>query len=343
MATRTESKSKIPIVLGAMTFGKPGVIQTRVHDIKDVSSMISLYQSHGGNEIDTARVYGGGSSEEYLGQLEPSYTDRGIIMATKLYPNNPIYPNNMDGGNITHRADDVRLHLDRSLRALGVDKVDLFYLHAPDRNVPFEETFGMCDVLHKEGKFNRLGVSNFMAWEVAQVQEICIKNNWIRPTVYQGVYNAIQRSIEPELIPCLHHYNMSLYAFNPIAGGYLTSRYHRDQGEVEASSRFDESNIQGQAYRKRYWNDTMFDALDIIREAAKKEGLTESECALRWMVHHSFLEVERGDKIIIGASTEAHLRENLEDLEKGPLSEEVVQALDRAWAKTKAVVTGYWH
>lgn len=136
---------------------------------------------------------------------------------------------------------------------------------------------------------------------------------------------------------------MSLYAFNPIAGGYLTSRYHRDQGEVEASSRFDESNIQGQAYRKRYWNDTMFDALDIIREAAKKEGLTESECALRWMVHHSFLEVERGDKIIIGASTEAHLRENLEDLEKGPLSEEVVQALDRAWAKTKAVVTGYWH
>ncbi|KAI9643702.1 hypothetical protein NHQ30_008325 [Ciborinia camelliae] len=161
MTTEIQPKTKIPIVLGAMTFGKPGVMQTRVHDIKDVSAMISLFQSHGHNEIDTARVYGMGSSEEYLGQLEPSYTDRGIIMATKLYPND------MTGIKITHSAHDLRFHLDRSLKALGVEKVDLFYLHAPDRSVPFEETLAMCDVLHKEGKFDRLGVSNFMVWEVA--------------------------------------------------------------------------------------------------------------------------------------------------------------------------------
>lgn len=136
---------------------------------------------------------------------------------------------------------------------------------------------------------------------------------------------------------------MSFYAFNPIAGGYLTSRYHRNQESVEATSRFDDSHLQGQLYRKRYWNDTMFDALDIIREAAGKEGLTESECALRWLVHHSGLEAERADKIIIGASSEGHLRENLLDLEKGPLSKEILEALDKAWAKTKAVAGAYFH
>lgn len=87
----------------------------------------------------------------------------------------------------------------------------------------------------------------------------------------------------------------------------------------------------------------MFDALDIIREACKKEGLTESEVALRWLVHHSGLEGERGDKIIIGASSMGHLEENLKDLEKGGLSEEILEALDRAWRVTKAVVYGYYH
>ncbi|KAF7943535.1 hypothetical protein EAE96_011458 [Botrytis aclada] len=337
MGSETQAKTKIPIVLGAMTFGKPGVMQTRVHDLKDVSSMIDIFQSHGHNEIDTARVYGLGSSEEYLGQLQPSFTDRCIIMATKLYPGN------MTGLKITHSADDLRLHLYKSLKALGVERVDLFYLHGPDRSVSYEETFATCDVLYKEGKFNRLGVSNYMSWEVAQIQEICIKNNWIRPSVYQGVYNTIQRSIEPELLPCLHKYKMSFYAFNPIAGGYLTSRYHRNQESVEATSRFDDAHLQGKMYRQRYWNDTIFDALDIIREASKKEGLTESECALRWLVCHGGLEAERGDKIIIGASSEEHLRENLVDLEKGELSGEILEALDRAWVKTRAVAGAYFH
>ncbi|PQE07880.1 hypothetical protein CJF32_00003032 [Rutstroemia sp. NJR-2017a WRK4] len=339
MVIAAKSKTNVPIVFGAMTFGRAGVEQARVHDINDASKMVGIFLEYGHNEIDTARVYGMGSSEEYLGQLQPSYTERGVVMDTKLYPGS------MTGIKITHTADDLRKHLGLSLQALKVDKVDMFYLHGPDRSTPYEETFAMCDVLHKEGKFDRLGLSNYMAWEVAYIQEICIKNGWIRPSVYQGVYNAIHRSVESELFPCLRHYNMGFYAFNPIAGGYLTSRYHREtvEQEVEATSRFDKKTMQGQAYRKRYFNDTMFDALDIIREAAGKHGLRESECALRWMTHHSLLEEDRGDKIIIGASSEKHLRENLEDLEKGPLPEDVVQALDKAWETTKGVVSNYFH
>jgi aflatoxin B1 aldehyde reductase len=166
------------------------------------------------------------------------------------------------------------------------------------------------------------------------------------PSVYQGIYNAVHRSVEPELFPCLRHYGMSFYNFNPLAGGYLTSRYHRQTGEnVEPGSRFDPNNRQGKSYRARYWNDAMFDALDIIRPVAKKHGLTEAECALRWMTHHSLLRRENGDAIIIGASNTNQLEENLINLEKGPLPEEVVAALDAAWERVRGTPSTlkYWH
>lgn len=99
--------------------------------------------------------------------------------------------------------------------------------------------------LYHEGKFSRLGISNYMSWEVAQIQELCIAHGWIRPKVYQGVYNALHRSIEQELMPCLRKYGMSFYNYNPLAGGYLTDRYHRDDKDLEAGSRFDPNRWQG--------------------------------------------------------------------------------------------------
>jgi aflatoxin B1 aldehyde reductase len=75
-------------------------------------------------------------------------------------------------------------------------------LHAPDRSVPFEKTLQACNELHKEGKFVELGLSNFAAWEVAEVVNIAKERGWVKPTVYQAMYNAITRNIEPELIPC---------------------------------------------------------------------------------------------------------------------------------------------
>ena len=87
----------------------------------------------------------------------------------------------------------------------------------------------------------------------------------------------------------------------------------------------------------------MFDALDVVRGAARRDHLTEAECALRWMVHHSKLDAGSGDAVIIGVSNAEHLEENLEDLEKGPLPDEVVECLNEAWAKTKGVVRNYYH
>jgi aflatoxin B1 aldehyde reductase len=299
--------------------------------------MLDVFQKHGQKEIDTARVYGGGSSEEYLGNL--NWQDRGLIMGTKYY----AYRGRVPGASSTHSASDLRKYLLESLAALKAKKIDLWYLHAPDRTTPFEETFRAVDDLYKEGYFSRFGLSNYMSWEIAYINELCIKNDWIRPTIYQGVYNAIHRTVDTELFPCLRHYGMAFYVFSPLAGGYLTNRYHRSTSEIEEGSRFDANTTQGKSYRTRYWNSTMFDALDVIREAAGKHGLTEAECALRWLMHHSKLSVESGDKVIIGASSAGHLEGNLVDFEKGPLPEDVVAALDEAWRMTKGLAYNYYH
>lgn len=181
----------------------------------------------------------------------------------------------------------------KSLKALRTEKLDMWYLHSPDRTTGFEVTMGAVDELYQEGRFERLGISNYQAWEVAQICEMCKANGWKQPDVYQGVYNALHRSVEPELFPCLRHYGMAFYAYNPLAGGYLTARYHRGDkdGEVEEGGRFDPKRWQGKMYRGRYWNDNYFDALELLRPVAKACGLTEGECALRYTSLCRFLFV----------------------------------------------------
>lgn len=300
---------------------------------------MDLFQRHGHNEIDTARIYGGGSSEEMIADL--TWKERGLIVDTKLYPNAGGPAAFADG--YTHKPEDLRRGLTNSLKALQSEDVDIFYLHAPDRNTPFEETLREVNKLHQEGRFCRLGLSNFMAWEVAQISEICIKNDWVRPTVYQGVYHVLQRSIESELIPCLRKYGISLYGFQPLAGGLLTGRYQRNQTEFEEGSRFDPKILSGTIARGRYWNDAYFDALETVHSAALKHDLTDAELALRWLKYHSKLSQDLGDAIIVGASRVSHLESNLKDLEKGPLPEEVVQAVEEAWSLVKGAVPNYWH
>lgn len=311
----------------------------RVHNTDQAGKIIDIFQKHGHNEIDTARAYGNGTSEEILTELD--WQKRGIVMGTKLFPNGgmPLPP---EVDQYYHHAEDVRRGLLDSLKALNCEKIDMFYLHAPDRKTPFEDTLREVNNLHKEGKFNRFGISNYMAWEVAQICEICEKNGWIKPSVYQGVYHALQRSIEPELFPCLRHYGLALYAFQPLAGGLLTGRYSREQENFEPGSRFDPDVMHGATHRTLYWNESYFDALDVIRPAAERHGLSVAEVSLRWLEYHSLMKNEFGDAIIVGASSGKHLEGNLADLEKGPLPEDVVQEMEKAWLKVRAVAANYW-
>lgn len=232
------------------------------------------------------------------------------------------------GGGYTHKPEDVRRGLLDSLKALKADKIEMFYLHGPDRKNPYEDTLRAVNELHKEGYFNRFGISNYMAWEVAQMCEICEKHGWIKPTAYEGHYNALHRGVEDELFPCLRHYGISFYVYSPLASGFLTGRYRRDK-PVE------------NFHLQHHWNARYYDALDIIEPVAQKLGLTISEIALRWLVHHSKLRQELSDAIILGAGSVKNLESNLTDLEKGPLPEEAVKALDEAWAICKGHATRY--
>jgi Aldo/keto reductase family len=155
-----------------------GIEMTRVFTLKDATTILDTFQKYGHNEIDTSRVYGEGSSEEYLGNLD--WRKRGLIMDTKLYPTY-VSPH-MAKESYSHKPEDLRKGLMASLEALKTDKLDMWYLHGPDRATPFEDTLREVNNLHKEGYFERFGISNYYSWEVAKICEICKKNGWIMPT-----------------------------------------------------------------------------------------------------------------------------------------------------------------
>ncbi|EZF30873.1 hypothetical protein H109_07679 [Trichophyton interdigitale MR816] len=318
------------VILGLMTFGPDEKAMARITSLDEFKRCLDLFMSKGHFEVDTARVYVGGKQEAFTAQA--GWKDRGLTLATKWYPRTPG----------DHKGEKVRAKLEESLRELQTDCVDIFYLHAADRSVPFAETLEAVNQLHKEGKFVRLGLSNYTAFEVAEIVTMCNERGWVRPTIYQGMYNAITRSIEAELIPCCKRYGMDIVVYNPLAGGILSGKYKT--ADIPADGRYSNTHSGGELYRRRYFKDATFDALKIIEPVAEKHKLSLVEIAFRWMLHHSALNIKEGkDGVIIGVSSYEQLEHNLDDLEKGPLPDEVVTALDEAWMVAKATTANYWH
>lgn len=320
------------VILGLMTFGPDEAAGARITDQSEFGKILDAFQARGYNEIDTARVYVDGKQEAFT--REVGWKDRGLTLATKI-----VYPDK-DGLNA---HDEVLKSLDTSLKELGTETVDLLYLHAADRATPFADTLSAIDKLHKAGKFVRFGISNFTAFEVAEIVLTCKYNNWVRPTVYQGMYNAITRSIESELVVACRRYGLDIVVYNPLAGGLFSGKI-KSKDLVPAEGRFSDQSDSGKMYRDRYYRDSTFRALQTVEAAVEKAGLTTIETALRWVVHHSALKIKDGnDGIIIGVSSLQQLEDNLTNLERGPLPEEVVKALDEAWLISKPDTIQYWH
>ncbi|MCJ1419294.1 hypothetical protein MMC32_005648 [Xylographa parallela] len=322
---------KSRVILGLMTFGPDEDAGARITSLDEYNKCLDYFQSQGYNEVDTARTYVGGKQEAFT--TEAHWKERGLTLATKWYPGEPGF----------HKPAKVREMLTKSLAELKTDCVDIFYLHAADRSVPFTETLQELNEMHKEGKFVQLGLSNFTAYEVAEVVITCKERGWVRPTIYQGMYNAITRSLETETIVACHRYGIDVVVYNPLAGGIFSGKYKSH--EVPTEGRYSDTAKSGGMYRKRYFKDATFDALRMIEPVAQKHNLTLLEVALRWCVHHSALKMTNGgrDGVIIGVSSLSQLKSNLTDLEKGPLPEEVVKILDEAWLVTKPTTPNYWH
>jgi len=320
------------VILGLMTLGPDESKGARITSVDEYNKILDYFQGRGYNEVDTARVYVGGLQESFT--RSANWQSRGLTLATKCAPLEPGM----------HKPDKLRGQCEASLEELGTGCVDIYYLHVPDHSVPYEETLEGINALHKEGKFVQFGLSNYAAWEVAEIYNICKERGFVKPTVYQAMYNAITRGIDPELIPCCRKYGIDIVIYNPLAGGIFSGKYKTK--DVPKEGRYsDISSRQGAMYRERYFKDAVFDALNIIEPVVQKHNLTLLETALRWCVHHSELKTKvkgGNDGIIIGISSLKQLESNLADLEKGPLPEEVVKVLDEAWLITKPTTPAYF-
>ncbi|KAI8611160.1 NADP-dependent oxidoreductase domain-containing protein [Chytriomyces sp. MP71] len=309
-----------------MTFGTG--VGGRISDRDTIQQIVDEFTKRGHTELDTARMYCEGNTEEVLSELKTT----GLQVHTKVYP--------FKAGD--HEPEKLMTTFRASLKALQRTKVDIFYLHAPDHSVPFERTLGAVQELYLEGTFTELGLSNYASWQVMQIYHICKSKGYVLPTLYQGMYNALTRDAERELLPCLRELGMRFYAYNPLCGGLL-SGHHKFETNPDDGARFDPKTSQGERYRGRYWNETYFKAVEHVKAAvAKHEGMTLLNAAHRWMFHHSMLDQSKGDGVIIGVSSVAHAVSNLNDCEQGELPADIVAAFDEAYAVTKPLQANYF-
>uniref|UniRef100_A0A7S4WC40 NADP-dependent oxidoreductase domain-containing protein n=1 Tax=Alexandrium monilatum TaxID=311494 RepID=A0A7S4WC40_9DINO len=229
--------------------------------------------------LDTARVYqvasGDGDTESTLGQTFASFPSlqRKMSVATKA--------NAMVAPHKSLSKESVIEQCHTSLEKLGIDCVDLFYLHSPDIKTDIEDTLSGIEQLHEEGKIKEFGLSNYPAWAVVDIWHRCKNRGMVRPTVYQGMYNVITRDMEREIVPVAREFGLRLYMYNPLAGGLLSGRYGRVEDLAEAtegrfSAEFDQAfggtfKAGTQLYRARYSKQPFFDALEILRKACAPE------------------------------------------------------------------------
>merc|ERR1712020_618363 len=127
--------------------------------------------------------------------------------------------------------------------------------------------------LHQEGKFKQLGLSNYSAWLVSEVVNVCKANNWVRPTVYQGMYSAITRQVEEELIPCLRYHDIAFYAYSPLGGGILSGKY---QFQDQSDKKIPKGRFNGvgwdKVYRDRYCKEEHFLSMEKLKGKTQQKG-----------------------------------------------------------------------
>ncbi|CAE7154641.1 unnamed protein product [Rhizoctonia solani] len=278
------TETRVPLIFGTMTIGEAGKNGVRNSDLNECQSILDTFFSHGHTEIDTARMYAEGTTEAHLSRLNLGDAS---IDTKWVYPVEPGW----------HSPERLRAKFTESLEKLNAKKVRVLYLHAPDRSVPFEETIGEVDKMYKEGLFEIFGLSNFAAWEVAEVVGICKAKGYVQPKIYQAMYNAITRAIEPELVPCLRKFGIRLVVYNPLAGGFFAGKLS-GVGDVPQEGRFAADSAMGKMYRARYVRENYFNALESLKAVATTHNLRLTEIALRWCQHHSVLKPEDG--VILG-------------------------------------------
>ena len=192
--------------------------------------------------------------------------------------------------------------MEGSLGRLSVETIDLFYLHQPDRSVTLDETLTTVAELQAERKIGALGVSNYAAWQVADLEAAAARTGATRPVVGQNVYNLLARRIEDEWVEFAAAHHVLTMCYNPLAGGLLVGV---PDAAAQAPSRFSTSSL-ADMYKKRYWTPELLDAVRRLGAVAESAGLGLPELGLRWLVSQ-----DAAGAILLGGDRVEHLTANL--------------------------------
>ncbi len=278
-----------PLCLGTMMFGGPT-------GEADSLRMIARARDAGLNFLDTANIYNDGESERVIGKAIQTDRDQ-LIVATKARGAMREGPNEL--GTSRHNLMNA---IDASLRRLGTDYVDLYYLHGPDYTTPIEESLRALDDVVRAGKARYLGCSNFYAWQLMEALGISARAGWERFVAVQPLYNLVNRDAEVELLPCAQQHSVGVLPYSPIARGVLTGKYKPGEAAPEGSraARGDRRIQQAE------WRDESKLIAQQLEPLAAVKAATLAQFALAWVLANPIVT-----SAIIGPRTMEQLEDNL--------------------------------
>ena len=284
------------LTLGTMTFGAEAD-ETTSHQILDT------FVAGGGTLVDTADVYSAGVSEEIIGRwLAARPTDAAqVVLATKGRFPMGDGPNDV-GLSRRHLA----RALDDSLRRLGTEHVDLYQMHAWDALTPIDETLRFLDDAISAGKIGYYGFSNYLGWQVTKAVGRADALGFAPPVTLQPQYNLLVRDIEHEVVPASLDAGIGLLPWSPLAGGWLSGKYRRDQAPT-GSTRLGEDPTRGmEAWEARNADERTWTVIDAVTAIADAHGASASQVALAWLLAQPAVT-----SVILGARTVEQLDDNL--------------------------------
>jgi aryl-alcohol dehydrogenase-like predicted oxidoreductase len=318
---------KVPVLsFGTGTFGGTNEFFQRwgQTDVAEATRLVDLCLDAGVNFFDTADIYSGGASEEVLGQALKGRRERALISTKATFPM----------GEGANEVGSSRHHLVRaceaSLRRLGTDHIDVYFMHGFDALTPVEETLRALDDLVRAGKIGYIGASNFSGWHLMKALATSEKNGLARYVAYQGYYSLIGRHYEWELMPLGLDQGVGLMVWSPLGWGRLTGKIRR--GQAASGGRIASGGAEGGPIVADEYLYGVVDALDAV---AAETGKTVAQVALNWLLGRPTV-----CNIVIGARNEEQLRQNLGAV-GWSLAPEQVARLDGA--SQEVPIYPYWH
>jgi aryl-alcohol dehydrogenase-like predicted oxidoreductase len=292
-----------PLCLGTMTFGEDWGWGSSEDTARQI---FKSYLDKGGNFIDTADGYTNGKSEELVGKFvnEGGLRDK-VVLATK-FTFNAEKGNPNAGGN---GRKNIYRALEGSLKRLGTDYVDFYWLHTWDKVTPVEEVLLTLGDLVREGKIRYFGLSDVPAWYLAKMQTIAELNSLHRISALQLEYSLIERTIEREHIPAAQEFGMGICPWSPLASGLLTGKYSRDFNG-EKKGRLSVVKGTGQPGFEKLFTERNWSIVDCVSEVAKSVGKSAAQVALNWVTQRPGVT-----STIIGATKLQQLQDNFAAIE----------------------------